>query len=115
LFRKILSKAAENLEFAEGIHMNEDSYDDNRYLNKESQDKLIEICRDVGKKCGYEKKFSFNDYPKTGLPINTYYYCTNKENELDDTNVIDDELKEHLQMVLDEMKNLSEKDRTNNL
>jgi hypothetical protein len=113
LFRKTLSKAEENLEFAEGIRMKEDSYNEDRYLNKESQDKLIDICRDVGKKCGYNTKFSFNDYPKTGFPINTYYYCTNKE--LDDTNVIDDEMKEHLQMVLDEMKSQSEKDRTNNL
>jgi hypothetical protein len=114
LFRKTLLKAGENLGFAEGIRMKEDSYNDNRYLNKESQDRLIDICRDVGKKCGYNKKFSFNDYPKTGFPTNTYYYCTNKEDEVDDTNVIDDEMKEHLQMVLD-MKNQSEKDRTNNL
>jgi hypothetical protein len=115
LFRKTLSKAEENLGFAEGIRMKEDSYNDNRYLNKESQDRLIDICREVDKKCGYNKNFSFNDYPKTGFPTNTYYYCTNKENQIDDTNVIDDEMKDYLQMVLDEVKSQSEKDRTNNL
>ena len=63
----------------------------------------------------HNKNFSFNDYPKTGFPANTYYYCTNKENQVDDTNVIDDEMKDYLQMVLDEVKSQSEKDRTNNL
>ena len=39
-----------------------------------------------------------------GLPNNTYYYCTNKENEITDQSVINDEIKEYLQMVVDEIK-----------
>jgi hypothetical protein len=58
---------------------------------------------------------SFNDYPATGLPNNTYYYCTNKENETADQNIIDDEMKEYLQMVMDEMKNKADNKKMNNL
>jgi len=46
-----------------------------------------------------------------GFPSNTYYYCTNRKNEFDDQNVIDDEMKEYLQMVLDEMKKKNENDK----
>jgi len=57
----------------------------------------------------------FNDYPTIGLPNNTYYYCTNKENGITDDNVVDDEMKEYLQMVINEMKNKAVHDRMNNL
>ena len=62
-----------------------------------------------------ENGFSFNDYPTIGLPNNTYYYCTNKENGITDDNVVDDEMKEYLQMVINEMKNKADHDRMNNL
>jgi hypothetical protein len=82
----------------------------------ESQHKQIDICRDVDEKRGDNRnKFPFNDYPMIGFPRNRYYYCTNRESEVDGSDVIDDEMKEHLQMVLDEMKSQSERDRTNNL
>lgn len=62
-----------------------------------------------------ESGFSFNDYPTTGLPNNIYYYCTNKENGITDQNIIDDEMKEYLQMVMDEMKNKADNNKMNNL
>jgi hypothetical protein len=40
LFQKILIKAGEISEFAEGIRMTEDSYNDVKYLDKESQHRL---------------------------------------------------------------------------
>jgi hypothetical protein len=61
-----------------------------------------------------ESDFLFNDYPTIGLPNNTYYYCTNKENEITDQNIIDDEMKEYLQMVMDEMKNKADNNKMNN-
>jgi hypothetical protein len=62
-----------------------------------------------------ESDFLFNDHPTIGLPNNTYYYCTNEENEITDQNIIDDEMKEYLQMVMDEMKNKADNNKMNNL
>ena len=56
----------------------------------------------------------YSDYPTLGLPNNTYY-CTNKENAITDENVVDDEMKEYLQMVVDEIKNKANNDRMHNL
>lgn len=56
----------------------------------------------------------YSDYPTIGLPNNTYY-CTNKENAITDENVVDDEMKEYLQMVVDEIKNKANNDRMHNL
>ena len=112
LLEKILAQAERNPEFTEGIRMNEDLRNDIKLLNKESQGRITDVCNQLEEKGGYDKnKFSFNDYPITGFPSSTYYYCTNKKNEFDDQNVIDDEMKEYLQMVLDEMKNKNENDK----
>jgi hypothetical protein len=94
--------------------MNEDFRNDIKLLNKESQDRIIDACNHLKKeKGGHNKnKFSFNDYPIIGFSSNKYYYCTNKKSEFDDQNVIDDEMKEYLQMVLDEMKNTNENDKS---
>jgi hypothetical protein len=92
--------------------MNEDIRHDIKLLNKESQDRIINVCNHLEEKGGHNKnKFSFNDYPIIGFCSNTYYCCTNKKNEFDDQNVIDDEMKGYLQMVLDEMRNKNENDK----
>ena len=112
LLQKVLTKAEENLEFAKGICMDEDFDNNIKYLNKESQDRLIDICKHLDEKYGYERnKFSFNDYPIIGFPNNTYYYSTSKGNEANNYNVIDDEMKEYLQMVIDEVKNENKNDK----
>jgi hypothetical protein len=99
-----LTKAEERSEFAKGVCL-EQGFDDNiKYLSKQPQEQLIDNCRYVYEKYGYGKnKFSFNDYPQIGFPDNLYYSYTNEgDNE---ENVIEDDMKEYLQMVLDEMKN----------
>ena len=90
------------------INYNFSSLNDRRLIQK--------ILSTAGEKFDYiENGFPFNDYPTVGLPNNTYYYCTNKENEITDHNIIDDEMKEYLQMVIDEMKNKANNNRINNL
>jgi hypothetical protein len=77
---------------------------------------IQKILSTADEKLDYDENgFSFNDYPTIGLPNNTYYYCTNKENEITDQNIIDDEMKEYLQMVMDEMKNKADNNKMNNL
>jgi hypothetical protein len=103
LLQKILTKAEERSEFAKGVCL-EGGFDDNiKYLNRQPQERLIDICRRVYEKYGYNKnKFSLDDYPLIGFPSNMYYSYTNDgDNE---ENVIEDDMKEYLQMVLDEMK-----------
>jgi hypothetical protein len=39
----------------------------------------------------------------------------NRENDITDHSVINDEMKEYLQMVIDEVKNSANNDRVNNL
>jgi hypothetical protein len=77
-----------------------------KYLNEELQNWLIDICKHVDEKYGHNE--SFKDYPMTDFPTNTYYYCTDVENEVNNYNT-DDEMKEYLQMLLDEMKNKNDK------
>jgi hypothetical protein len=104
LIQKILIKAEEKSEFARGVCL-EERFDDNiKYLNNLTQGQLIDIRKHVYEKYGYNKnKFSFNDYPQVGFPSNMFYSYTNEgDNE---ENVIEDDMKEYLQMVLDEMKN----------
>jgi hypothetical protein len=77
---------------------------------------IQKILSTAYEKLDYDKSgFSFNDCPTIGLPNNTYYYCTNRENEITDQNIIDDEMKEYLQMVMDEMKNKIDNNKMNNL
>jgi len=113
LLEKILTKAEQNPVFAEGIYMEENFSDDIKLLSKEVQDRINDVCKHLEEKYEYSKnKYSDSDYPVTGFPSNTYYHCTNKKNGFDDQNVIDDEMKEYLQMVLDEMKNKNENDKS---
>jgi hypothetical protein len=103
LIQKILIKAEEKSEFSRGVCL-EEGFDDNiKYLNKELQDRIIDLRKHVYEKYGHDKnKFSLNDYPLIGFPGNMYYSYTNEgDNE---ENVIEDDMKEYLQMVLDEMK-----------
>lgn len=82
----------------------EEDFDGNiKYLNKQPQEQLVDICKHVNEKYGYDKnKFSFNDYPLIGFPNNMFYSYTNEgDNE---ESVIEEDMKEYLQMVLDEMK-----------
>jgi hypothetical protein len=74
--------------------------------------KILSITDD---KLDYDESSFSNDYPTKGLPKNTYYYCTNKEDEITDQNIIDDEMKEYLQIVMDEMKNKADNNKMNNL
>ena len=110
LQNKIFGEIDKNKIFAKSLAAslyNFSSVKDRRLIQKV----LSKSCQ----KLDYENGFSFNDYPTIGLPNNTYYYCTNKEDEIADHNVINDEMKEYLQMVIDEMKNKSNNDRINNL
>ena len=102
LFQKILLKAEEGSEFAKGVCLDE-GFDENiKYLDKQSQDRLSDICKHVNQRYGYNKnKFSLADYPIIGFPKNMYYSYTNEGDKGE--NVIDDDMKEYLQMVLDEM------------
>lgn len=103
LIQKILIKAEEKSEFARGVCLEERFDEDIKYLNKDLQDRIIDIRKHVYEKYGYDKsKFSFNDYPLIGIPGNMYYsYTSEGDNE---ENVVGDDMKEYLQMVLDEMK-----------
>lgn len=77
---------------------------------------IQKILSTASEKVDYsENGLSSSDYPTIGLPNNTYYYYTNKENAITDENVVDDEMKEYLQMVIDEIKNKANNDRMHNL
>jgi len=90
------------------LNYNPSSLKDHRLTQK--------ISSTLGEKFSYiENGFPFNDYPTIGLPNNTYYYCMNRENDITDHSVINDEMKEYLQMVIDEVKNSTDNDRVNNL
>jgi hypothetical protein len=110
---RIFEEISKNKIFAKSlgasIKHNFSSLNDHRLIQK--------ILSTEGEKFDYvENGFPFNDYPIIGLPNNTYYYCTNRENEITDRNVvIDDEMKEYLHMVIDEMKNKANNDKMNNL
>ena len=112
LQESIIEKIDRNKIFAKSLgaslNYNFSSFNDKRLIQK-----ILSAARD---KVDYsENELSFNDYPKIGLSNNTYYYCTNKENAIIDDNVVDDEMKEYLQMVIDELKNKANNDRINNL
>jgi hypothetical protein len=98
--------------FAKGLgaslNYNSSSLNDHRVVQKI-------LSTSAEKSDHIENGFPFNDYPTIGMPNKTYYYCTNKENDITDHNVIDDKMKEYLQMVMDEMKNRANNDRINNL
>jgi hypothetical protein len=102
--QKILVKAEELSEFAKGICL-EEGFDDNiKCLNKQSQDRLIDVCKLVYKKHGHNKnKFLCTDYPVIGFPKDMYYSYTYEEDKED--KVVDEDMKEYLQMILDEIKN----------
>jgi hypothetical protein len=102
LLQKILKKAEEISAFAKGVCLEEDFDDNIKYLNKRPQECLIDIRNHVYQKYGSNKnKFPFTDYPVTGLPNNTYY----SNDEYNEENIIGDDMKEYLQMVLEELKN----------
>jgi hypothetical protein len=70
--------------------------------------RLIEICKHVYHKYGYNKnKFLLTDYPMIGFPKNMYYSYANEADKEDN---VDDDMKEYLQMILDEMKNKNKND-----
>jgi hypothetical protein len=109
---RIFGKIDKNKIFAKGLgaslNYNSSSLNDHRLVQKI-------LSTSAEKSDHIENGFPFNDYPTIGLPNKTYYYCTNKENDITDHNVIDDKMKEYLQMVMDEMKNRANNDRINNL
>ena len=112
LQERIFEKIGRNKIFAKSLgaslNGNLSSLNDKRLIQK--------ILSTASEKVDYsENGLSFSDYPTIGLPNNTFYYCTNKENEITDDNVVDDEMKEYLQMVIDEMKNKANNDRMHNL
>jgi hypothetical protein len=112
LQESITEKIDRNKIFAKSLgaslNYNFSSLNDKRLIQK--------IFLTASEKVDYsENGLSFNDYPTIGLPNNTYYYCTNKENAITDDNVVNDEMKEYLQMVIDELKNKANNDRMNNL
>lgn len=64
---------------------------------------MFDVCKHVHQKHSYNKnKFLHTDYPVIGFPKNMYYSYTYGEGRED--NIADDDMKEYLQMILDEIK-----------